>query len=435
MAVLVFRQQPCLGKGGGLSAPQISREEVSSMTTQDSLPDPEDKVVSPCHDPSHAHLTEQEDQAHRLTHQGIDATEQGRLLEAQAIFAQMRDLAHTHALPQWEAQALFGHGVTLDRAGQYTEANPWFEQALALFREHGPPRMELTVSIFLANMLTKTDDPARALPILQQAKRQADKGLQTGDLPADEHEYALYGLYRELGRAYLGLGRVRDAHSMYQQALALDPLYAGARETSALYQDILLLYMQQGDLEQALSFGEDLLETLSPSSAHDLQILADVTFQLGLLCLQTHHYRTAIRYSQLAFQYTQQQQVKKAQRAYTPETLAFLGRTCVNIGSSYGGIANRFSHYATILAYWRCGETLLQQVEAEDVVVPQDNIAGLRRLCSQQMGENAFEQVWQASEPLYQELQAVLVSPDEARGPLLSELMQAASSPRRSKPR
>jgi tetratricopeptide (TPR) repeat protein len=404
------------------------------MTTQSSLPDPEDKALSHCQDPSHVHLTEQENQVHRLTHQGIDATEQGRLLEAQAIFAEVLQLAHTHVLPQWEAQALFGHGVTLDRAGQYIEAIPWFEQALALFREHGPIRMGLTVSIFLANMLTKTDDPARSLPILQQAKQQADKGLETGDLPPDEHEYELYGLYRELGRAYLGLGRFREAQSMYQQALALDPLYAGAQETSALYQDILLLHIRRGALKEALAFGEDLLGKLHPSSAHDLQILADVTFQLGLLCLQTHRYRMAVRYGQLAFQYMQHLRVKKPSRAASPQTMAFLGRTCVNIGSGYGGVASSRTHYTTILAYWRCGENLLNQVEAEDVVVPRDNIAGLKRLCIQQMGRNAFEQVWQDSEALYQEIQAVLVSPEEEWGPLLSSLMQATSSPQ-SKPR
>lgn len=371
---------------------------------------------------------------HRLIHQGMDATEQGQLVEAQAIFAQALQLARTHALPQWEAQALFSHGVTLDRAGQYTDAIPWFEQALALFQAHGPLRMILSVSIFLANMLTKTGDPERALPILQQAKHQADSGLETGVLPPDEHEYEVYGLYRELGKAYLEVGQVREAQSMYQQALALDPLYAGAQETSALYQDIIALHVQRGSLSEALAFGEQVLGTLDPSFARDLEILADVTFQLGLLCLQTHRSRTAVRYSQSAFQHMQHMRVKKPSRASSPQTVAFLGRTCVNIGSGYGGTASSRAHYATILAYWRCGEDLLTQAEAEDVVVPRDNIAGLKRLCIQQMGSGAFEQVWQASSPLYQEIQAVLASPDEIGGPLLSELLQAASTSPQSQP-
>ncbi len=362
------------------------------MTAQSTLPDPEERAAPDCSDPSHAHLTEQEDQVHRLIHQGIDATEQGRHSEAQAIFAQALHLARTHALPQWEAQALFSHGVTLDRSGQYTEAILWFEQALALFQAHGPIRMVLSVSIFLANMLTKTGDPERSIPILQQAKQQADSGLETGVLPPDEHEYEIYGLYRELGRAYLEVGQVRSAEHNYQP------------------------------------FGEQVQAQLDPSSAHDVEILADVTFQLGLLCLQTHRSRTAVRYGQLAFQYMQHLRVKKPSRASSPQTVAFLGRTCVNIGSGYGGTASSRAHYATILAYWRCGEELLSQAEAEDVVVPRDNIAGLKRLCMQQMGRGAFEQVWQESLSLYQELAAVLASPAEACGPLLSELVQVAAT-------
>lgn len=399
------------------------------MTTQDARPDQGDSAAAPpCDDPSHAHLSAEEDQVHRLIHQGMDATEQGELTRAQAIFEQALHLARAHALPQWEAQSLFSHGVTLDRAGCYTEAIPWFEQALALFQAHGTLRMVITVSIFLANMLNKTGDPEHALPILQQAKQQADQGLETGDLPPDEHEYEVYGLYRELGRAYLEVGNSREAERSYQQALDLDPLYAGAQETSALYQDIIALQWQQGSLADALAFGEQVLARLDPSSAYALEYLADVTFQLGLLCLQTHRYRTAVRYSQLAFQHMQQLRVKQLTEASSPQTMTFLGRTCVNIGSGYGGTASCLADYATILAYWRSGEELLGQTEAEDVVVPRNNIAGLKRLCVQQMGDGASERVWQESLSLHQEIQAVLVDPAQAYGPLLSELMKVVST-------
>jgi hypothetical protein len=60
--------------------------------------------------------------------------------------------------------------------------------------------------------------------------------------------------------------------------------------------------------------------------------------------------------------------------------------SCVNIGSGYSGIADSFARYATLLAYWRCGEQFLNQVEAEDVQVPRDNITGLQRICTLQIG-------------------------------------------------
>lgn len=288
--------------------------------------------------------------------------------------------------------------------------------------------MVLTVSIFLANMLNKTGDPEIALPILQQTKRQADEGLEMSDLPPDEHEYEMYGHYHELGRAYLEMGNGREAEHSYQQALALDPLYAGVQETSALYRDIIALQWQQGSLADALAFGEEVQAQLDPSSAHDLEILANVTFQLGLLCLQTHRYRTAVRYSQLAFQRMQHLRVKQPAETSSPQTVAILGRNCVNIGSGYGGMANSRSDYASILAYWRSGEELLSQAEAEDVVVPRNNIAGLKRLCVQQMGDGAFERVWQESLSLHQEIAAVLIDPTQASGPRLSELMKVGST-------
>src|SRR5579884_441904 len=417
-----------MGKGGGLELLHWQRKTSKSMTAQNTAPDPKEQAASDCSDPSHAHLTEQEEQVHRLIHQGINATEHGDLASAQAIFAQVLQLSRTHMLPMWEAQALFSHGVTLDRAGQYTEAIPWFEQSLVLFQTHGPIRMVLSASTFLANMLTKTGDPERSLPILQQAKQQADNGLEMGDLPPDEHEYEVYCLYRELGRAYLEVGQAQKAIDMYQQALTLTPLYAGAQETAALYRDIIALHWQQGSIASALTFGEQVLGTLTPSSAHDLEIFADVTFQLGLLCLQTHRSRTAIHYGQLAFQSMQRLRVKKPELSSSPQTVAFLGRTCVNIGSGYGGMASSRSDYATILAYWRCGEELLSRAEAEDVEVPRNNIAGLERITQQQMGKGAFELLWQESLPLYQEIQAVLTEPTSTGGPHLTALMEAATT-------
>jgi hypothetical protein len=79
------------------------------MTTHDpSAQDREGHTQHPCSDPSHRHLDEREQQVHRLIHQGIDATEQGQLELAQVVFEQALTLAQTHALPQGEAQVLFG---------------------------------------------------------------------------------------------------------------------------------------------------------------------------------------------------------------------------------------------------------------------------------------------------------------------------------------
>src|SRR5712692_1128356 len=370
------------------------------MTTDNpSAQDAVEDTTPQCSDPSHSHLDEHEQLVHRLIHEGIDATEQGRLDQARAAFDQALTLAQTHALPL-------------------------FERSLALFAQSDSARMVVTLSIFLANMLTKTGEPSRSLPILLHARNQAERGRAQGQLSPHEYEYELYGLYRELGRAHQALRQLPQAQTMYQQALHLDARLSAPRERSALYQDILLLHIQRGDLDEARTFGEHTLKRLNPTEPEDLEILADLCFQLGLLSLQIEDYRSSITYGTRAYQY----RLKVAPRPLLPDDQAFLGRTFVNVGSGFAGIAGNLSHYVNALAYWRCGQALLEQIEAEDASVPQNNIGGLKQACIQQIGSQAFEQVWNVSEPIYQRLQSALTSRDDGWGPLLTSMMHPAST-------
>src|SRR5712692_3212054 len=107
---------------------------------------------------------------------------------------------------------------------------------------------------------------------------------------------------------------------MYQQALHLDARLAVPRERSALCQDILSLHIQRGDLDEARTFGEHTLKQLDPTEPEDLEILADLCFQLGLLSLQIEDYRSAIAYSTRASQY----RLKGASRPLLPDDKAFL---------------------------------------------------------------------------------------------------------------
>src|SRR6266478_1469145 len=199
-----------------------------------------------CHDPTHQHEGGREGEIHALIHQGMAAMESELLDQADAAYGQALTLARQQRLPQWEAQALFGQGAVLDHAGKYTEAIPLFERARMLFAEGGRVRMEVNVSIFLANMLSKTGSPTRALSVLPHARQQSETGLATGALPREEYHYGRFGLAHELGRAYRGMGQLEQAEAAYHEALSLEPLYASPRERSALYQDILLLYQESG---------------------------------------------------------------------------------------------------------------------------------------------------------------------------------------------
>jgi tetratricopeptide (TPR) repeat protein len=364
----------------------------------------EDQASYPCHDPTHQHLDEREEQIHTLIHQGMAAMESERLDQADAAFAQALTLARQQQLPQWEAQALFGKAAVLDHTGKYLDAIPLFEQAQAMFALAGRVRMEVNVSIFLANMLSKTGSPARALSVIQHARQQAETGLETGVLPREEYHYELLGLAHELGRAYRGIGQLEQAEAAYQEALSLELLYASTRQRSALYQDILLLYQENGDLDAALSFGELVVKSLDSPDAEERAILVELWFQLGIVCLRAHQYQESIHYSQQAYGTFQRNRRNTASTELSSADQAFIGRLFVNIGSAYGGLADSLSTYARVLAYWRCGKALLDQAGADDVVVPRDNIEGLRRVCTEQIGAGAYGQLLQASEPLYQRL-------------------------------
>jgi tetratricopeptide (TPR) repeat protein len=381
-----------------------------------------DQASYPCHDPVHQYKGERAEEIHTLIHQGMAAMESECLDQANAAFAQALALARAESLSEWEAQALFGRGAGLDRAGKYRDAIPLFEQAQAMFAAAGSIRMEVNVSIFLANMLSKTGSPTRALSVVQHARRQAETGLAAGVLPHDEYQYELFGLSHELGRAYQGMGQVDQAQAAYQEALSLESLYMSTRQRSALYQDILSLYLENDDLEGALAFGEGVVEDLDSSDAEERTILIETWFQLGIVCLRSHDHRRSVRYSQQAYDLFQSNQRDTAFTGLSIADRAFIGRLFVNIGSAYGGLADSLATYARVLAYWRCGKDLLQEAGAEDVIVPRDNIEGLQRVCIEQVGAGAYAQLWQASEPTYQRLLADLAPQEEGWGSLLTRV-------------
>jgi tetratricopeptide (TPR) repeat protein len=374
---------------------------------------------SHCQHPQQQDLPDEENKIHALIHQGMDAAEAGQFPLAETVFQLALTFAQTLTLPQWEAQARFGLGTLLDRAGKYTEAIPWFEAALALFEAGDSPRMEVNVGIFLANMLTKTGDPARSLSVLQRAKQRAEEGHTCGCLSLNAYEYELYGVYREFGCAYRALKQWDTALDWFQQGLQQPPFEAGPREISAFHKEALQLYIEQGNIEEALAFGDRTLDLFAPSLGFSQEVRATIAFQLGLLCMQTDRAASdALQYNHLALQEMQQWRRKNASVAFGAEPLAFLGRTCVNIGSCYGKIADSLVHYATLLAYWRCGEEFLHQAGAEDIQVPRKNI----RAFEQHTGPQGFAVIQMSSEPLYQNLRRAFTRLEELPESPLSAL-------------
>ena len=171
------------------------------------------------------------------------------------------------------------------------------------------------------------------------------------------------------------------------------------------------------------------MSSLDASDAEDQAILVELWFQLGIVCLRAHQYQESIHYSQQAYDTFQRNRRNTASTELSSADQAFIGRLFVNIGSAFGGLADDLSTYARVLAYWRCGKHVLNQAGAQDVVVPQEAFAGLRRVCTEQIGAEAYAQLLQASEPLYQRLLAGLAPQEAGWGLLRTSVMSRRHAP------
>lgn len=349
---------------------------------------------------------------HQLSHRGMDYAAKGRIDEVEQVFAEALALARERNLPRWEAQILFNTGVIFDRSAKPVVAIGYFERALSFFAEHGPLRMEVNVSIFLGNMLWKTGEPSRAERVLQHALRQARLGYETKQIPLNEYENELFGVYRELGQTYQALGQFGRALETYQLALR-DGVPGSFDELHALDLAVLDLYRDIGAFQGAVDFGEQLLGQSNPATAQDLQFLSKVTFSLGIACSMAEDYTASLSYTTRSYHYFQTSRDLLARSPLLPEAddMAFRGRVLVNLGTAFHGLARIASlekneaswlrNVKAALAFWRHGEELLAQAEAEDVTVPRAQLAAVRAAFQH---SETFEQLLQESLATCQEL-------------------------------
>ncbi len=338
--------------------------------------------------------SEIEERLHQLSHLAMDHATRGQVDQAEQILGAALALARQHQQPLWEAQTLLDAGRIFDLLGKPSNAVGYLEQAQRLFGEHGQIRMEVTVSILLGNMLAKSGEGERAEGVLENAQERAEQGLASHQLSPDEHAYLLFGLYQERGMAYRVGKRFEQALTMYRQALQLNSAYLGLPEVNALLREIVVLYTESGNLDEALSFGHDLLERTSAEHEENLPLLMELSFQLGLICLRTGDYASAVRYNRQAYDYFKQ--VYPLPFANP----ALEGRIFTNTGNAYNGLLQ----FEQALAYWRIGESRLEHAKAADVTTPRGYIAGLRRMCSEQANAALFDQLWQASDVHYHRL-------------------------------
>ena len=148
--------------------------------------------------------------ARGYNNRGVELLVAGHLTEAQQALDRAVSID-----PQY-AQGYYNLGAAYLGVGDYSRAEILFRQSLAADRN-----LDVAYS-GLGHALLLQDSPARAIPVLY------------GGLAVAQDASVKAAIYTNLGQAFLAVGRLAEAESVLESALALDPHEAAAHCTLAL---------------------------------------------------------------------------------------------------------------------------------------------------------------------------------------------------------
>lgn len=336
---------------------------------------------------------------HALLHQGMHLAEHDHSEEAMQVLTRAQALAEAHQLPALEAQALFNQGIVQAQQGKARAAIPLLKLALAQFGALDDPRMQASISLMLGQVLLDTGQPQHAVLVLRRALKEATTAGGAERIAAEEWEGLRFALLRGLGLAYQAGGQLDRALFTYQQALESDTEVVGNVDYASLFSPLLQLYADLGQVETALTVGQAWLEQLSPLDPEALQVFVELSFELGLLCSEWERHHDAVRTYKATYAAWHRLRTQVSEPDQTEEASAFIGKVLANIGMAY----LHEQAFVRAVAYLRGGADLLEQAHDEESAIPKQNLA-LLEAAMQESG--IFQQLWQASEPLYAQLKA-----------------------------
>ncbi|MFN2302132.1 MAG: tetratricopeptide repeat protein, partial [Anaerolineales bacterium] len=181
----------------------------------------------------------------------------GNYLRAMANYKLALPIRQAVGDQEGEAIVLTNLGIVWNHLGHYTKSKEYFEQALYVFREHDNRWGEGYLLAYLGLRAHQMGENKSALKLCEQAM------IIAQELESPEHQaYAL----TFSGHALTALGRTDQAIEAYQNALSLRKDLEQPHLVAETQAGLARLSLLQGDLSQAQSHVEAILEHLKRGS-------------------------------------------------------------------------------------------------------------------------------------------------------------------------
>ncbi len=194
----------------------------------------------------------------------------------QQALATLRKLEHSDA-PTLLGSTLNGLALVNRSAGNYSQAQNFFEQAIALHRQEGN---RLEESFVLNNLGLMQQDQSAYFAALDFFQVAADN---FASLERFEYQQIVLG---NIGATYVSLGQYEKALSIFEEALVLSRSTRNVWQEGFLLHNIGLVYIQTQSYEQALQFTQealDLRQAIGDPSGKSVSLnnIAYIYLQLG----------------------------------------------------------------------------------------------------------------------------------------------------------
>lgn len=334
----------------------------------------------------------------RLVREAHGFVHSDQYTEAEDLLRQAEALAKDQGAYIWFAFIEFARGEICDQAADPLGAIPHFEHALQLFEEYEIAAMAGDASVFLGNMLAKTDQHDRALEVLQHA---LETIATSRAINSSEGAHLRHSLYKEIGTSYHIHQDWDRAIEAYEMALHVDPPVLNSAEKHDVHVHIMDTLLVSGQMGKAISLGESLLrENQSTSEPEDWSFIGHIQFDLGIAYQYSDQREQSLAANDQALTYFQQlRKLPVHQRGFAFDP-AMQGRLFVNLGSAHPYSVFQFPR---MLGYWRCGLAILQKYEAYDTNVP---LACMEQLQSS-LPDQDYQNILELSETTYQGLRVL----------------------------